>query len=146
VLSRAPAGAPRHACVETAGGEAIAVQVVGRWGGDGSLLAVAFARKQRRRWRGHERWNPLAVILFPRCCLLSTVMFEKGRRSNLVAGGRLFSVYCSRLAIGKKLTVFSVYCSRLAIGKKLTGMLPGASLSCKRRQAPCGGFETRRQL
>jgi hypothetical protein len=59
-------------------------------------------------------------------------MFEKGRRSNLVAGGRLFSVYCSRLAIGKKLTVFSVYCSRLAIGKKLTGMLPGASLSCKR--------------
>jgi hypothetical protein len=39
--------APPRACVERAGaGEAIAVQVVGRWGGDGSLLAVPLARKE----------------------------------------------------------------------------------------------------
>jgi hypothetical protein len=43
-------------------GQAIAVQVVGRWGGDGLLLAMPFCSKGRSQWPSHEMWNPLAVI------------------------------------------------------------------------------------
>jgi hypothetical protein len=61
-----------HTWTKPGQGQAIAVQVVGRWGGDGLLLAMPFCFKGRSQWPSHEMWNPLAVI----CSYLQKVEFH----------------------------------------------------------------------